>query len=254
MAHSPRMLLTESELGSLIHATHRCPHQLLGMHPLGDGSGVVARALLPNAAKVEFVPTHENDKPRITLNRIHDPGLFEGVAKRPSRFTPTISSSPITTARRARPATPYSFLPTLGEMDLYLFGEGNERRIYDKLGAQLKVIDGVSGTSFAVWAPNAQRVSVVGAFNNWDGRVHAMRSLGASGVWEIFVPGVFEGALYKYEIRDAHGHVVLKTDPYGFFSSPRPRTPRSSGTIASSSGPTTNGCSTAPSTIRFVRR
>jgi 1,4-alpha-glucan branching enzyme len=120
-------------------------------------------------------------------------------------------------------ATVTPFLPTLGETDLYLFGQGNERRIYDKLGAQLRVIDGVAGTSFAVWAPSARRVSVVGMFNNWDGRYHALRTLGASGVWEIFVPGVGEGELYKFEIWDAHGNVVLKTDPYGFFFEPAPK-------------------------------
>ena len=111
----------------------------------------------------------------------------------------------------------YSFLPTLGEVDLHLFGEGNDRRIYDKLGAQLRVIDGVPGTSFAVWAPNARRVSVVGEFNGWDGRYHPMRLLGASGVWELFVPGVGEGTLYKYEIQNAQGDLTLKTDPFGFF-------------------------------------
>ncbi|MCI0539616.1 MAG: 1,4-alpha-glucan branching protein GlgB, partial [Verrucomicrobiales bacterium] len=113
--------------------------------------------------------------------------------------------------------------PTLGEMDLFLFGQGNERRIYDKLGAQLRVIDGVSGTSFAVWAPNAQRVSVVGDFNKWDGRYHPMRSLGASGVWEIFIPGVGEGALYQYEIRTEQGAVAVKTDPFGFFFEAPPK-------------------------------
>src|SRR6185295_19198587 len=117
--------------------------------------------------------------------------------------------------RRTRDA--YSFLPTLGESDLYLFGKGDERRIYEKLGAQSRVIDGVAGTSFAVWAPNAARISVVGDFNNWDGRFHPMRLLGASGVWEIFIPGVGEGAHYKFEIRDTHGAIVLKTDPFGQF-------------------------------------
>ena len=217
------MLLTESELGSLIHATHRSPHQLLGMHPLGDGSGVVVRALLPQAAAVEAVPTHEKNKPKIVLKRIHEVGLFEGVTKDANKvyaYDLVITNDKGKT-HQTRDA--YSFLPTLGEMDLYLFNEGNERRIYDKLGAQLKVIDGVAGTSFAVWAPNAQRVSVVGAFNHWDGRAHAMRSLGPSGVWEIFIPGVFEGALYKYEIRDTHGHLMLKTDPYGFFFEPAPK-------------------------------
>jgi len=88
--------------------------------------------------------------------------------------------------RRTR--DPYSFLPTLGDADLYLFGQGNERRLYDKLGAQVRTLDGVRGVSFAVWAPNARRVSVVGEFNQWDGRRHAMRLLGSSGVWEIFIP------------------------------------------------------------------
>ncbi|MGI8965232.1 MAG: 1,4-alpha-glucan branching enzyme, partial [Limisphaerales bacterium] len=117
----------------------------------------------------------------------------------------------------------YSFLPTLSETDLYLFTQGNERRIYEKLGAQLRTIDGVAGTSFAVWAPHARRVSVVADFNEWDGRRHAMRSLGASGVWEIFVPGVEEGAHYKYEIKNVHGAIVLKTDPYGFFFEAAPK-------------------------------
>jgi 1,4-alpha-glucan branching enzyme len=123
--------------------------------------------------------------------------------------------------RRTRDA--YSFLPTLGESDLFLFGKGDERKIYDKLGAQLRTIDGVPGTSFAVWAPNAQRVSVVGDFNNWDGRFHPMRLLGASGVWEIFIPGVGVGAHYKFEIRDAHGNIKLNTDPFGFFFEVAPK-------------------------------
>src|SRR4051794_11590789 len=217
------MILTQGELESLIHVTHRCPHQLLGMHPLGDGSGVVVRALLPNAAQVEIQPVHEKDKPSLRLERVHESGLFEGMTPKASRvyaYDLVITDSK-GKVRRTRDA--YSFLPTLGEMDLYLFGQGNERRIYDKLGAQLRTIDGVKGTSFAVWAPNAQRVSVVGAFNNWDGRYNAMRSLGASGVWEIFIPDVGEGTLYKYEIKNIHGALTLKTDPYGFFFEPAPK-------------------------------
>jgi len=106
---------------------------------------------------------------------------------------------------------------------LYLFGKGDERKIYDKLGAQLRTIDGVPGTSFAVWAPNAKRVSVVGDFNAWDGRVHTMRLLGVSGVWEIFIPGVGQGAHYKFEMRDAHGNLKLNTDPFGFFFEVAPK-------------------------------
>ncbi|HRE06191.1 MAG TPA: 1,4-alpha-glucan branching enzyme, partial [Opitutaceae bacterium] len=115
----------------------------------------------------------------------------------------------------------YSFLPTLGDQDLYLFNEGNEHRLYDKLGAHLRRVNEVPGVSFAVWAPNAKRVSVVGNFNGWDGRYHPMRPLGASGVWELFVPGLGRGELYKFELWDVRGHIRLKTDPFGsYFEAP----------------------------------
>ncbi len=217
------MLLTQDELHSLTRATQRTPHQFLGMHPLGDGSGVVVRAFLPNAAKVEIEPTHEKNKPKIQLKQLDQAGLYEGVstaAKQVYAYDLVITDYQ-GRVRRTRDA--YSFLPTLGETDLYLFGKGDERRIYDKLGAQLRIIDGVHGTSFAVWAPNAQRVSVLGDFNGWDGRYHPMRSLGASGVWELFVPGSGEGTHYKYEIKDVHGNLVLKADPYGFFFEAAPK-------------------------------
>jgi 1,4-alpha-glucan branching enzyme len=211
------MLLTPEELRSLVDVNQRSPHQLLGMHPLGDGSGVVVRALVPGATKIEIQPVHEKDKPRFPLERVHESGLFEGVTRAANRVY--AYDLLITDQRKhiQRTRDAYSFLPTLGEADLYLFGKGDEHRIYEKLGAQLRTIDGVPGTSFAVWAPNAQRVSVVGDFNLWDGRRHSMRSLGASGVWEIFIPGIGEGAHYKFEVKNLQGHLVLKTDPFGFF-------------------------------------
>jgi 1,4-alpha-glucan branching enzyme len=217
------MLLTKDELQSLVELRHRSPHELLGMHPLGDGSGLVVRALIPNAAKIEIQPVHEKDKPRIRLERIPQTDLFEGMTNAANRVYAydLVVTDSRGTVRRTR--DPYSFLPTLGESDLFLFGKGDERRIYEKLGAQLRTIDGLPGASFAVWAPNAQRVSVVGDFNNWDGRFHPMRLLGASGVWEIFIPGVGEGAHYKFEIRDAHGHIKLNTDPCGFFFETAPK-------------------------------
>lgn len=217
------MILTPEELESLVQVRHRSPHQLLGMHPLGDGSGVVARAFLPDAAKVEVAPTHEAGKPRIQLKKIHESGVFEGLTKSAKRVYAYDLIITDHNGEKRSTRDPYSFLPSLGETDLYLFGQGNELRIYEKLGAQLRVIDGVAGTSFAVWAPNAQRISVVGNFNNWDGRVHPMRSLGPSGVWEVFIPGVGEGALYKYEVRELHGDIKLKTDPFGFFFESPPK-------------------------------
>jgi 1,4-alpha-glucan branching enzyme len=217
------MLLTKDELRSLVELTHQSPHSLLGMQPLGDGSGLVVRALLPDAKKVEVQPVHEKDKPKFELKRIPKTDVFEGETK----LANSVYAYDLVITNRQGQVRPtrdaYSFLPTLGEADLFLFGKGDERKIYDKLGAQLRTLDGIHGTSFAVWAPNAQRVSVVGDFNNWDGRFHSMRLLGASGVWEIFIPGVGQGAHYKFEIRDAHGHIKLNTDPFGFFFEVAPK-------------------------------
>ncbi|MGD0539008.1 MAG: 1,4-alpha-glucan branching protein GlgB [Verrucomicrobiota bacterium] len=211
------MILSVAELESLVTTLHRSPHDLLGMHPLGDGSGVVVRAFLPDAAKVEAVPTVERNLPAIRLKCIHESGLFEGVSQQVKRV---FAYDLVVTGHDGRPQQgrdPYSFLPTLGETDVFLLAQGNERRIYEKLGAHWRVIDGTPGVSFAVWAPNARRVSVVGDFNRWDGRRHPMRLLGPSGVWELFVPGLGEGTLYKFELLDAHSHLVLKSDPYGTF-------------------------------------
>jgi 1,4-alpha-glucan branching enzyme len=217
------MPLSRQELLSLVELKNRAPHDLLGMHPLKDGTGVVARALVPDAADVEIRPVHEKDKATLRLQRISKTDVFEGTSKDADgvyAYDLVITDG---TGNVRCTRDPYSFLPTLGESDLYLFGKGDERRIYDKLGSQLRTLDGVPGASFAVWAPNAQRISVVGDFNHWDGRLHQMRLLGASGVWEIFIPEVREGSLYKYEVRNQRGQIVLKTDPYGFFFETAPK-------------------------------
>ncbi len=211
------MILTSDELHSLVELIHQSPHTLLGMHPLGDGSGLVVRALLPDAAKIEIQPVHEKERPKFELKRLPNTDIFEGVTRSANKVYAYDLVVTTHQGRTRRTRDAFSFLPTLSESDLFLFGKGDERKIYEKLGAQLRVIDGIPGTSFAVWAPNAQRVSVVGDFNHWDGHVHPMRLLGASGVWEIFVPGVGEGAHYKFEIREAQGSIKLKTDPFGFF-------------------------------------
>jgi 1,4-alpha-glucan branching enzyme len=111
--------------------------------------------------------------------------------------------------------------PNPERADIYLFNEGNDHRVHEKLGAHVRNVSGVPGVAFAVWAPAATRVSVVGNFNHWDGRRHVMRSLGSSGVWELFIPGLGEGELSEFELRDQRGHVRLKTDPYGtYFEGP----------------------------------
>ncbi|HYE31159.1 MAG TPA: 1,4-alpha-glucan branching protein GlgB [Methylomirabilota bacterium] len=211
------MILRGDELETLVGLREREPHRLLGMHPMANGKGVVVRAFIPDAARVEVIPVLEKNQPTFELKRIHDSGFFEGVAEKASRvyaYDLRITNNHGVTRQNR---DPYSFLPTLGETDVYLFGQGNELKIYEKLGAQLRTIDGVAGTSFAVWAPNAQRVSVIGNFNYWDGRYNPMRMVGGSGIWELFIPGIGEGALYKFEILDAHGNLTVKTDPYGFF-------------------------------------
>ena len=217
------MILSPDELRSLVEFRHATPHELLGMHPLGDGSGVVVRALVPGATRIAIHPTHEKKLPSFTLERVSAAGLFEGISRAVARVYAYDLVVTDANGQTSRTRDPYSFLPTLGEHDLFLFGKGDERRIYEKLGAHCRELDGVAGVSFAVWAPNAQRVSVVGDFNGWDGRRHPLRRLGASGVWEIFIPGIRPGAHYKFEIRDLYGALALKTDPYGFFFETAPK-------------------------------
>src|SRR5215475_11951534 len=148
------MILTEKELRSLVELTHQSPHTLLGMHPLGDKSGLVARAMHPNAAKVEVQPVHENDKPRFALQRVPNTHIFEGVTKEADKVYAYDLVVTTHEGKTSRTRDAFSFLPTLGESDLYLWGKGDERKIYEKLGAQLRTVDGIHGTSFAVWAPN----------------------------------------------------------------------------------------------------
>jgi 1,4-alpha-glucan branching enzyme len=218
------MILSRAELDSLLHALHRHPHELLGMHPLGDGSGLVVRVFVPGAEAIEVAPAIDAKKPSFALQRIDPAGVFEGVTTKAGEVYAYDLIVRHGDGRKWRTRDGYSFLPTLGPTDLHLFNEGTDRRAYEKLGAQLREIDGVAGVSFAVWAPNATRVSVVGNFNGWDGRAHPLRHLGSSGVWEVFIPGLGEGTLYKYEIRTPDGRVKLNTDPYGTFFEAAPKT------------------------------
>ena len=119
---------------------------------------------------------------------------------------------------------PYSFLPYISELDIHLFGIGDHHKIYEKLGAHPLKLNNVDGVHFAVWAPNARNVSIVGDFNQWHGGKHQMRVLGGSGIWELFIPGLKTGEVYKYEIKDQKGHIILKADPYAFQSEVRPKT------------------------------
>ena len=157
-------------------------------------------------------------KPFITAIPVNADGFFEAVIEdRHERF-PYLLKITRRDGTELRTRDPYSFGRIMGEIDMHLFAEGQHWELWKKMGAHLTEAEGVEGTTFHVWAPNAQRVSVVGDFNGWDGRVHVLRKLINCGVWEIFIPGVGEGAHYKFEIKNRWGQVVLKSDPFAFFS------------------------------------
>ena len=196
----------EQDIALLAARNHHEPHRVLGAHPVPDG--VVVRVWRPGARTVRVVP--DGGAPIDLPHRAS--GLFEGVvpgARSLPRYEVEVELGDAIT--RAR--DPYSFLPTLGELDLHLVGEGSHQDLWERLGARPREIDGARGVAFTVWAPSARSVSVVGDWNGWDGRVHPMRTLGASGIWELFVPGVDEGARYKFEIRGGDGSLRLKADP-----------------------------------------
>lgn len=212
------MRLSPAELTALVDAKETSPHRFLGLHPL-QGGGLVARALLPWASACELLP--EGGKP-VPMTRLHASGVFEvelpGSALFRYRFRVTYPDGV-----RRDVDDPYRFLPTISEDDLFLLGKGDDHRAHYKLGSHVRTIDGVSGVSFAVWAPSARRVSVVGDHNLWNGRAQPMRNLGASGIWEIFIPGLAAGARYKYEIVGPHDTTpFLKTDPYALHFEPSP--------------------------------
>jgi 1,4-alpha-glucan branching enzyme len=211
------------ELERLLRGEHHDPHSILGAHPPdeSDGRTVTIRALHPDAVGVELCLENGQVFP---MKMIARGGIFarKVTGQRWPFFYRLRFRFPDGTTWEE--FDPYRFPPTLGELDLYLSGEGTHHRIYDRLGAHTREVEGIGGVSFAVWAPNAKGVSVVGDFNFWNGRLYPMRSLGASGIWEIFLPGVTEGVRYKYEIRGPDGSLRVKSDPYAFATELRPHT------------------------------
>jgi 1,4-alpha-glucan branching enzyme len=205
------------DLDALAAGRHRDPFSLLGLHR-EDGVRMV-RTLQPRARRVILLDRH--GRKLAPMRRVHEGGIFEApMAPRKRRYLLKIEGGPGGTLMLE---DPYRFPPLLGDLDLYLLAEGSHQKIFNKLGAQPVRLLGVSGTCFAVWAPNASRVSVIGDFNDWDGRRHAMRLHPGSGIWEIFVPGVAQGALYKFEILDRDGTLLpLKTDPLAHHFEPPP--------------------------------
>jgi 1,4-alpha-glucan branching enzyme len=214
--------LDKAAVAATVAGDQADPFAVLGMHRGKDG-GVSVRAFLPDAREVSVVAA-ANGSVALALDRIHDAGFFCGELPPPAEPFPYRLRVKWPEGE-SEAYDPYAFPPVLGELDAYLIAEGSHAEPYYRLGAHVRRIQDVDGVAFAVWAPNARRVSVVGPFNGWDGRRHAMRLRIESGVWEIFIPGLAPGELYKYEIKDRRGNLLpLKSDPYGFRAERPPST------------------------------
>ncbi len=215
--HPDDTIALAPDLIKIVEARHHDPFSVLGRH--AQGRTELIRAFIPEAASVRI----GEDGP--AMERIGKSGLFQwsgpaGTVERHYRLLWQDGAGHNHSA-----VDPYQFAPQIAEFDLHLFGEGRHWHIYNILGAHPVEVDGVAGVRFATWAPNAERVSVVGEFNDWDGRRHPMTVHGSSGVWELFLPGVAPGMLYKFEIRNRHsGEILVKTDPYGQQFELRPNT------------------------------
>lgn len=206
---------------SLFLATHSDVFAYLGRHRLAEGDEVV-RVLIPGAVSVDIV-NRSSGELIVPSEKIDERGFFVAVLPDDApdyalRIRYTEDTEPVIEE------DPYHFSSALQDMDSWLLAEGKHLRPYETLGAHFAELDGVKGVRFAVWAPNAQRVSVIGEFNNWDGRRHVMRFHRDNGIWDIFIPAVKLNALYKFEIRDANGNVREKADPYAFGAELRPTT------------------------------
>jgi 1,4-alpha-glucan branching enzyme len=243
MVHS----VPENILSRVIHFDYYDPFHILGIHTVDlDGKKAIAVRTINPAAKRAWVVIHgvkpeaassgetvksskskarqKTVEERIEMNRIHYDGFFEALFTGKSEVFDYEIAYEYDGGYVHAAKDPYSFLPVLSGFDLHLFSEGSHQELYDKLGAHLIEMNKVKGVHFAVWAPNAKAVSVIGDFNAWDNRRHQMRVLGSSGVWEIFIPGLGEGETYKFCIKTQSNHILEKADPYGFFSELRPKT------------------------------
>lgn len=203
------------------------PFAVLGMHQALGSDGntfIFIRTMQPQAKMVEVVDPIKGQTLGV-MDKIDEKGLFQLAFKDKEDFFNYRLKITLFDDTQYIMDDPYRFLPVLGDLDLYLYNEGTHYKSYERLGAHLIKHQDVDGVSFAVWAPNAKRVSVVGNFNNWDGRRHLMRPRGSSGVWELFIPGLKEWDIYKYELIGANGDLLpLKSDPVGFAYEMRPKT------------------------------
>ncbi len=214
------MFFLENEIAEIIGCNHSQPHNILGQHKYtkNDKEYLCITTFLPSAKSVSV----KLDNGEIyLLEKLYIDGVFsinlEGYDYIKYEYEIEYYNGDKYITR-----DPYTFAPTFTDVDQYLFAEGTHYEIYEKMGARITNVDGVDGVSFSVWAPNARRVSVIGSFNSWDGRVHPMRILGSSGVWELFIPNIKEYDNYKFEIKTQEGNLLQKADPYAIFNELRP--------------------------------
>jgi 1,4-alpha-glucan branching enzyme len=223
-----RSTVDVNAINPVIHGYHENPFEVLGPHVIEENGrkALAVRAYLPQSQQAWLVdPRAGESKP---MRRIHPAGLFEAICGpeihnveqgRTYQLRAVNSSGEQTTSH-----DPYAFPPLLSEYDLYLLGEGRHWQSYEKLGAHVRTVGGVTGVNFAVWAPNAESVSIIGDFNGWDRRKHAMRKHVPNGVWELFIPDAKPGLFYKFSVKARGGNVTEKCDPYGFAAELPPRT------------------------------
>jgi 1,4-alpha-glucan branching enzyme len=212
--------LTQQNIDDILRNNLKDPFDILGMHL--EKEGICVRVFAPEAKSIAIAKAGATEN-LCTMNRVREEGIFEAELPQCKDFFAYDLVMDLHDGSVKRQRDPYSFLPVISEESRYLFNEGNNYRIYDDLGSHLREIDGVKGCRFAVWAPNAKQVSLVGTFNGWDGRRNPMRLLGSSGIWELFIPGLGLGTVYKYEIKKRdRDHLVLKSDPYGYYQEPPP--------------------------------
>ena len=216
--------LPQSEIQRIVELRHHDPYTVLGAHPLpeSDPPQTAVRAYLPDSEAAWVVP--EPDGEPVAMQRLHPAGFFEALLEQPVHQSGYQLKAQDRDGGERQFRDSYAFLPQVGELDLHLFAEGSHERIYDRLGAHCVEVAGVGGVRFAVWAPNAKRVSLVGDFNFWDPRRHVMRVLGTSGIWEMFVPGLGPGQRYKFQVLGSDGRVTERADPFAFAAELRPAT------------------------------
>jgi 1,4-alpha-glucan branching enzyme len=216
--------LPKEEIDRIVRGEHASPHSVLGNHRVGfEGKDcIVIRTFVPGAAMASVV-LETGDAPKIPMNKVHEEGFFEAVVKDQSDFFPYKLEVQTNNHLNLR-EDPYRYLPSIGDFNLGDLRGDAYHQTYRLLGAHQKTYGEIEGCSFSLWAPNAKQVSVIGDFNGWDYRTHPMRQMGSSGIWEIFIPGISQGTIYKYSVLGCFGQRLEKTDPFAFAMEMRPKT------------------------------